>query len=241
MSTTPQNVINQALTLLGVLFPAQTPSPSMSADAFGRLNQMLASWSIDRLMVYAIEKQAFSITTGTAAYTWGSGGTWNASPKPIAMLAATAVTATGLRLPLKLVTTAEWSEIADPAASSQAPQKLYDDGEYPLSNIGIWPTPSANMTVEVYAWQPIPQFATLTDTLDMPPGYELAIVYGLAQMLAFVYGRPWTQENEEILQTAKNGIRSINAPPTHITGAGEEIAANAQLAGAGAPPPQRAQ
>ena len=68
----------------------------------------------------------------------------------------------------------------------------------------------------------------------MPPGYQRAVTYNLAAELAMVYGRPMTQDAAQIAMDSKNNLKSINAPPTHISGMGEEAVSRGQVAqGAG--------
>jgi hypothetical protein len=231
MSYTVQQVINDALVTIGVLFPFQTPSSSMSNDALNRLNEMLYSWTLERTIVYSISANTYALTSGTNAYTIGSGGSLDGT-RPNSIVRANIVTPSlGLRSPLKLATTEEWSMVIDQAATSTTPELLYDDYEYPLSNILLWPAPNSSSTMlELFTWQPLDQFAALSDTFDMPPGYQLAVTYNLAQILAPVYGRQMPPDAAQIAMDSLNKIRGINMPPTHVSGAGEEAQATATVA-----------
>jgi hypothetical protein len=230
MATTPQQVITNALVVLGVLFPGQSPSASISNDAFTRLNNMLASWSIERLMVYGILTSVYDLVSGTNAYTIGTGATFNGA-RPNSIVRANIITPSlSLRSPLKLVDVDEWSQIFDQSAMSTVPTVLYDDYEYPNSTLKFWPTPnSSSTTVELFTWQALESFVTLADSFDMPSGYEQAITYNLAEVLAMVYGRSMSQEAMDVAQYSKANLKGVNAPPTHISGMGEEAIARAQV------------
>ena len=52
--------INRALRLLGILAEGETPSAATSQDALIALNQMLDSWSTERLMAYNTIDQVFT-------------------------------------------------------------------------------------------------------------------------------------------------------------------------------------
>ena len=241
MATTPQNVINSALIILGVIFPGQTPSTSMSNDALTRLNEMLASWSSDRLFVYGILRNTYNLTSGTNVYTLGPAGTFSGT-RPLSIVRATIITPSlTLRSPLKLATTEEWSEIADQTTSGTVPEILYNDYEYPASNLWFWPTPNSSSTqVELFTWQQLEQFTTLSDSFDLPPGYEQAVIYSLAMQLSSVYGRPMSQENMLNATQSRSVLQGLNAPPTHLSGAGAELIAAGQVAQqAGMPPRPR--
>ncbi len=60
MSTyTAGDQINRALRLLGILAEGETPSASMSQDALMAMNQMIESWSIERLSVFCYSRPDF--------------------------------------------------------------------------------------------------------------------------------------------------------------------------------------
>lgn len=231
MATTPQQVIINALVLLGVIFPGQTPSASMLADSFTRLNNMLASWTTELLIIYGVEKVDNTFVTATNSYTIGPTGVF-AGTRPTAIVSAQVIINSGQRFPLKQLTTEEWNEITDQAAASTVPKFIYDDYEYPNSTLYIWPTPtfgSGTYTLELQIWQPLEQFSTLADSFDMPPGYERAVTYNLATELAMVYGRPMSQEAGQIAMDSKNNLKAENAPPTPVKGVAESALARGQV------------
>jgi hypothetical protein len=209
----------------------------MLNDAFTRLNNMLLSWSVDRGIIYGILKQDFPLTTTVNSYTIGATGTF-AGTRPNSIVAAQILVGPlGLRSKLRLITTEEWDAIEDQGATSSVPELLYDDYEYNNSTLYFWPTPtfgSGSYDVEIQTWQELETFSTLADDFDMPPGYEEAVTYNLAQVLSMVYGRPMSQEAMGIAQMSLNNLKTVNAPPTHISGMAEEAVARGQVAqGAG--------
>lgn len=240
MSTTPQQIITNALTLLpGILFPGSTPSTTMSNDGLVKLNDMLASWTIDRLFIFATAVNDWNLVSGTNSYTIGATGVF-AGSRPISIIAAhIIVPSSGVRFPMKLITVEEWNAISDRSAGSVTPKLLYNDGAYPLSTLSLWPTPNAaSIQLELFTWQQLTQFTTLLDTFDFPPGYERAITYALAMELASVYRTQPTQDVVMIAETAKASLKGLNAPPTRIPGAAEESVAGAQITQAQMPAPQ---
>jgi hypothetical protein len=230
MATTPQQVITNALVILGVLFPGQVAGPSMLTDAFTRLNNMLATWSTERLMVFAENYAKYSFSASQLAYTLGTGGSF-AGPWPTSITDATIVTSTGLRYKCKPLTVDEWSAIVDQTATGIIPTEYYCDYQYPLANLKFHPTPNSSATsVELYSWQELAQFVTLADPFVFPPGYERAITYNLAAECDMVYGRPMTPDGQRIAMESKQALEGNNAPPTHLSGAAQEAMGRAQLA-----------
>ena len=74
MATTASDQINRALRLLGVLAEGETPSAETSQDALIALNQMIDSWSTERLSVYYTQDQVFNWPSGEIKRTLGPTG-----------------------------------------------------------------------------------------------------------------------------------------------------------------------
>jgi hypothetical protein len=235
MATTPQTVITNSLIVLGVCYPGQVPSPSMLANGLTSMNNMLLSWSVDRGIIYGILKQLFPLTTTVNSYTIGATGTF-AGTRPNSIVSATLVIPTGQRFKLRLLTTEEWSDIVDQADASTVPRGMYDDYEYPNSTLYFYPTPtfgSGTTNVELQTWQELETFVTLADDFDMPPGYERAVTYNLAQELSTTYGRPMSQEDMMTATSSLGLLKTVNVPTTH--GLADEAVARGQIAQAAGP------
>jgi hypothetical protein len=215
----------------------------MSADGLVKLNDMIDSWSTERLMIYGYSTQSYAMVSGTNAYTFGTGGTF--TPRPIAIVAANIITDATLKLryAMRLITIDEWNAIRDRQAGSLLPKVLYNDGQYPLSTLSMWPTPNSSTSLlELYTWQQIADFAALNSTFDLPIGYERAITYNLALDLAGEYRVSVPAEVLKVAIESKADLKALNAPPTHIPGMAQEQMAQAQVGeasqpNAGAPPP----
>jgi hypothetical protein len=74
MTTTAGDQINGALRLIGQLAESETPSAATSADALTALNQMLDSWSSERLSVFSTQDQVFTWPANTVTRTLGPTG-----------------------------------------------------------------------------------------------------------------------------------------------------------------------
>lgn len=66
-----------ALTDIGVLAQGETPNATMQADMLTRLNNLVASWLIQRLTVLATERQVFNTVANQATYFIGLGAQFN--------------------------------------------------------------------------------------------------------------------------------------------------------------------
>ena len=71
---TAGDIINGSLRLIGQLAEGETPSSETSADALAAMNQMLDSWSTERLAVYTTQDQNFTWAAAAATKTIGPSG-----------------------------------------------------------------------------------------------------------------------------------------------------------------------
>jgi hypothetical protein len=74
VTTSAGDQINGALRLIGQLAEGETPSAATSADALTAMNQMLDSWSSERLSVFSTQDQVFTWPASTATRTLGPTG-----------------------------------------------------------------------------------------------------------------------------------------------------------------------
>lgn len=231
-----QDIINGALRLIGVIAAGEGGSPEELADGFISLQEMLGEWQTDGLMIYATRKDLLNLSNGTQTYTVGVGGTFNI-PRPVAIKSAAIITgAGGFSIPLQLIGPDDWTRLTEKSITGQVPLKMYNDWQYPLSNFSFWPIPgSPTPQLDMYSWFPLNTFVALTDTFDMPPGYEMAIRANLGIFMAPEYGRPVSQETMLAATDAKSKLGNLNRPP--IPGVAEmaEAAVDPRLLQGGAP------
>lgn len=224
-SISAQNLINEALFNIGVLADGETPSTGVSNTALISLNNLLESWSVERLDVYAIVVADHTLVVNQAVYAIGQEGSpdFNAA-RPTSIRSAAIVTADdGLVFQLKLVPAEEFNSIPEPDATAKIPRVLWNDNSYPNANLSLWPTPNTANKLRLYTWQPLTQMASLGATFDFPPAYQRAIILNLAVELAPKLQRPLDPTLAQIAMAAKEALRGLNAPP--VQGAAEEMAA----------------
>jgi hypothetical protein len=217
-----QDIISAALRELYRIRTGQTASTTEMADGLNALNRLMAEWSTERLLVYAMSRFTSALTPAQQSYTIGTGGAFNTA-RPIAIRSAVIVTLSGGFVhPLDLVDQVGWNAMPGRSRQASIPLKCWYQSTYPLGTLWLWPTPNAAATIELYSWVQLAQFVALTDTFDLPPGYEKAIVTNLALALASQFA---TQPSPSLVDTAakaKAAISGVNAPP--IPGVAEEVA-----------------
>ena len=193
MTVTAGTMFSDSLELLGVYDPGE---PLTAADAQRCMNtsrQMLDSWSNESLTCYAILEQSAPLVPGQQSYTIGPGGNFNMT-RPLRIIGAPGSVyvqdSNGNNYGVNVVSRAQWNMIGNRDASvvtSNFPDTLFYDPQFPLGVMNFNPTPSSSYTAFWDSYLQLVDFTSLSDPLNLPPGYELAIVTNLALMLKPFY------------------------------------------------------
>jgi hypothetical protein len=215
MATLVSDLITEAFLDLGLISPGQSITTEEQTDAFLRLNQMLASWSTEHTSVFTEQHGSFNLTAGTDGYTMGPSGTFSTSARPVKICGVSA--ASGLfRVPVKLVSWEDFHALVsnDRGVTSILPQALAADNGYPLLSLKVFPMPAAGAgTLDIDYWTPLSKFSTVSDTVDLPPGFEEALHFNLAVRLYPQYSRNNGIDQALLLnaQNSKAGITALTA------------------------------
>lgn len=206
------DLISSSLRLIGVLASGEVPSADEANDALTILNQMIDSWSAEKLMIFT--DQVVTLTPGTLkqAYTLGVGGDFNqARPPKIDRMSVIILNSPNLELPIEMLSDEQWQAIPVKNVSSAVPTQVWDDGGFPLRTLSFWPIPSVSVNFVLYAWTALSQFADLSTTdYTFPPGYLKALRYNLALDLAPEFGRPVPPEVAAQAVISKAIIKTMN-------------------------------
>lgn len=208
---TAQNLITYAMQSLGVMGDGDTPTATELADGLVLLNEMLDSWSTDRIMVYQILQENFPLVAGTATYTIGSSGTFNTT-RPVRIENAFIRDSNNLDYQLQVIPQQSYDNIMTKTVQSNIPLYMYNDLAYPLSTLKFWPVPSQAYTLYINSWKQLQQFSTLSTAAALPNGYQEAIRYTLASRLAPQFGVNTPQEVQELAKAALSRIKRLNSP-----------------------------
>ncbi len=177
---TAGNIVDGAFKLCGVL----VPTPTERTSALTTLNDLLALWSAERLLVYFVVEESFTLVVGTNVYTIGSAGTFN-TVRPQKITAAYLRDSDNIDYPLDVtMALTEYNRISDKGTNAR-PERLYYAPEFPLGKIHFDSPPDATYTFNVFSWKPLTSFADLdTTTIVIPAEYVKALRYLLAVDLA---------------------------------------------------------
>lgn len=181
--TTARDIVQDALEMLGVYAAGETMTDADAERGLTRLNNMMDSWSNESLSCYQILEQSGAMQVGVASYSIGTGGTFNMTrPLRISDAPGSAYLqdTNGNNYPVKVVPRDYWNLIGSRIVTSNVPDTLFYDPQYPLGIINVFPVPTINWTLFWDSFLQLTDFANLSATLSLPPGYELAIKTNLA-------------------------------------------------------------
>lgn len=205
---TLKRMIELALVIVGFLAEGEEASPEAMLDTLDLTNQMLGSWSIDNLIVPVISHEFFILPLKQAV-TIGPGCDLQSAPLT-SIEGITLSDQSGISREVFLV--AESTIRGIPAVSeATCPSMAAFLPSYPTGTILFSSIPDTGMSALIRVARPFDQLRSLTAELEFPPGYDLAVQFGIPVLMSSKYGRPIRQDVLAIANEAYDKIKSKNA------------------------------
>jgi hypothetical protein len=213
MTTTAGDQINGALRLIGQLAEGETPSASTSQDSLTAMNQMLDSWSSERLSVFSTQDQVFTWTQGYISRTLGPTGDFVGN-RPVLLDDATYFRdpSNNISFGIKIINQQQYDGIAVKTVTSTYPQVLWINMDMPNVSMYIYPVPTKALEWHFISVTELVEPATLATSLIIPPGYLRAFRFNLACEIAAEFGVEPPPSVQRIAMTSKRNIKRINNP-----------------------------
>jgi hypothetical protein len=210
---TAADQINRALRLLGILAEGETPSAETSQDALTAMNQMIDSWSTERLSVFCTQDQVFTWPAGEYIRTLGPSGNF-IGLRPVLFDDATYYRdpGTNVSFGIKFINQQQYDGIAVKTVTSTYPQVIFVNMGFPDVTMSIYPRPTRDLEWHFVSVQELNQPATLETELHFPPGYMRAFTYNLAMEFAPEFGVEPSPQVSRIAMTSKRNLKRINNP-----------------------------
>ena len=211
--TSAGEIINGSLRLLGVLAEGETPSAETSQDALAAMNQMLDSWSTERLAVYATQDQVFTWPAGQLSRTLGPTGDFVGN-RPVLLDDSTYFKdpGTGVSYGIKFINQQQYNGIAVKTVTSTYPQVIFVNNTFPDVEMFVYPRPTRDLEWHFVSVEELSKPAVLATELSFPPGYLRAFRYNLATEMAPEFGIEPSPQVMRIAMTSKRNLKRINNP-----------------------------
>lgn len=157
MAGTLRDMLNGAARSINIVRQNAVLSGENMAVAIYALSNFVETCSNNKLLIFNYEKFVFPLT-GKKSYTLGVGGDWNI-PRPMDIETAYARlnngTAQELDIAMQPLTFNQYAGIAVKNTSSTFPFAYYDNGNYPLREITLFPIPSGPCDIVLWLRQPL--------------------------------------------------------------------------------------
>ncbi|MCE5309630.1 MAG: hypothetical protein LLG20_18505 [Acidobacteriales bacterium] len=128
------------------------------------------------------------VLSGAASYTVGVGGSL-ATERPVRVLAASIAAGSSISRGVRLVTAEEWANYPKRGVGGAFAEVGFYDAGYPNATLYLGPIPANGGSLELFSYMALTAFASLSASIDLPPGYERALRTAFALELYYEYPR----------------------------------------------------
>jgi len=213
---TALDIITNAMKKANVIEAGEDVPPDEAQDGLEDLNDMIDSWQIERLMLWAVQRQVFNLVGGQQAYKMGTGAPDFNVPRPVRIDRISIISlgnpAQPMELPIEYSTVAQWQAIPVKQIYSSLPQGVFDDQGFPWRTLTYWCIPTDPVATAIYTWMQLQQFGDLYTDYSFPPGYADAIKWNLAFRFAGQFG-PYVPPQVQLMAIESRAkIKSLNIP-----------------------------
>lgn len=204
---TALDIITRSLRDLGVLGIGEVPDADQAANGLVTLNDLMESLANENLMIYASTTTATAMT-GALSYNF-------ATTTRYISLDNAYFTLNSVDYPLSIITKEQYQDIALKSLVGSIPSCVMYDTQFPTGVLYVYPVPSTG-TLTVSGRKPFTVFASLTDAVSLPPGYNAMLRANLANDMQSEYGKA-RQKIAIDAQRLKANLKRTNHKPRIMT------------------------
>lgn len=188
----------------------------MQADCLTAFSGFLDALQLQRLTIPNQKRSVYDLTSGTATYTIGTGGTFN-QDRPV-WIDRIGLIVGSQEYPLRMFTLGEWARIPQKSLSGQ-PVGVYFNDNFPLGELTFYPVPDVSThDVAIYWPDASPTTVASANTeLSIPPGWDRMLTYNLAVEFGMLFGVSIRPEIAEIARASLADVKRSNIRPEVLT------------------------
>lgn len=210
---TAGDAINGAMRLLNILDQDTDADADQLATGLTALNEMLDSWSIERLSVFSTQDQDFTWPASTLSRTLGPSGDFVGNrPVQVDDSSYFVQPGTGVSYSFSIINQEQYNGIALKTATSTYPSVMWVNYDMPNITMTVYPKPTIDLTFHIVSVTELTQPATADTELILPPGYLRAFRFNLACEIASEYGLTPPARVSRLADVSKRNIKRINSP-----------------------------
>lgn len=213
MSITGAQLATDAMFQAGVLGQDGTSNPNGDADiqlTLRILNRMLDSWSNERLMIYQLTTETLALVANTAAYSSST-----LTQRPVAVEDMN-VSYGGVSYPIMFIDSGTYSAIPINTIAA-IPNVCWINTGFPNMTFTFYPVPFAAMTATLTTRRVLSTAIAVATVVSMPPGYEKALVTGLALEICPSFRMEATPLMVQQAKDARAALKVTNYVPLEMS------------------------
>ncbi len=215
------DLIRAAMRKIGVLAAGEPLPPDEGDDAKETFIMMVEAWSLETLLIPVVGVVTHQLQSNASEYTIGI----YPEPKPVPLPLTHIETARPERILSafirdqhqtdyiqEIIDTKTFSRISRKTNGSR-PSRFYVRKGWPLNDILFESVPYADETLHLEVIQPLSEVlpaASLTEVINLPPGYKRGLVYNLAIELADEWGKQVSPAVATIATETKKWLKRAN-------------------------------
>lgn len=192
---TAREFCSLALQEIGVLAAGETADAANMAFAFTRFQQQLNSWQADGNALAVQNRLTYTLPSGENTATIGPVGGDITAQRPVFVRGVNYLipgSTPPVETPMGPMDDDQYMALSIKTLESQLPTLYFYQSSVDsvLGTFFFWPTVTQNVEIAIYVAVGVGEPATLTSTVQGPPGYAEAFLYDLAYRLCTPFGRP---------------------------------------------------
>lgn len=226
MPTYALDIIAGAYTEIGVIGPGARLAPNLVEFGRRKLNRLLDSWNAGVQYGYNNDfNDSYILIPNHHPHTIGpDGADFDVPVRPIKIISAAILlnnVSPFVKSPLAIWDDQQWADNQVPNLANEGPaQGLYYSPSWPNGELNIWPISQTAWGLELVMQVLMPFFAGVSGSdneFSMPPAYEDAVTYTLAEALCPSMGLQVSAILVELARNARELMRAQNAQPSRIS------------------------
>jgi hypothetical protein len=208
---TTNQLINNALILLGELSPSETPDAFMLSSGLELINELLGKFTSDSIYIPFLTTISFTMVPGQDVYSVSDMVSADISADRIVDLSFANYFVQTIVYPIRIINKATYTGVVRLTDLLQRPGFVFLDKQATESFLTFYPKPDQPYPCQVQVKSMIDKLSEHQLMTELPPFYYGFMKYALARkFLAYYPSGNWPQTNEDEYQDYYNALKSSN-------------------------------
>lgn len=183
-------LIKDALGIVGALHPSQPVPAYMQTQAELKLQLLVKHWSNKHLFLWSYKQSSFATVAAQEAYTTTD---FTGDDDQLIGLDKAFVVDSTEDLPLEVISFSRYQDIQDKESSGRPTTIAFTRGALGTPLAYLYPSPDDVYTIKTLGIYPLKDFDTSSGSGDLSAQFQLALLYGLADLLFDSYPGPMNE------------------------------------------------